>query len=319
MLEIGIPVYKAKDTLPDLLDSLVAQTKKMFIVCLSIDGDNEDYSDIINTYKARGLKIRTLIYDENGGAGAARQRVLNTTQCDYIMFADADDLLMPRAVEILHRGITTGGFDIVRSDFIRENNKEDQIFKATENTITWFHGKIYRVEYLKRIKLSFLPGLRTDEDAYFNMLAWNATDNKGVINEVTYLWRNNPSSVTRRKDNKTYFIDHHMDYIHGQIEALKRIFIIRPDISPKLATVTLINIYYYYMTARYYHCDEEEMDKCISSLRDREWMQTWIATGQNWLDVVENLKSALILDGSTVCFFSETFDVWVMRLLKGDK
>ena len=50
MVEIGIPVWHSRETLPDALDSLVAQTKKMFIVCLSIDGDGEDYSDLISTY-----------------------------------------------------------------------------------------------------------------------------------------------------------------------------------------------------------------------------------------------------------------------------
>ena len=42
MVEIGIPVYKARETLPATLDSLVAQTCKDFVICLSIDGDNED-------------------------------------------------------------------------------------------------------------------------------------------------------------------------------------------------------------------------------------------------------------------------------------
>ena len=57
MVGVIIPTYKAKDVLPHALDSLVAQTKRMFIVCISIDGDDEDYSEIIEEYKRRGLKI----------------------------------------------------------------------------------------------------------------------------------------------------------------------------------------------------------------------------------------------------------------------
>ena len=60
MVEVGIPIYKAKETLPNALDSLVAQTYKNFSVCLSIDGDGEDYSEIISMYRARGLKIRVI-------------------------------------------------------------------------------------------------------------------------------------------------------------------------------------------------------------------------------------------------------------------
>jgi len=60
MTEVGIPVYKARATLPKALDSLLAQTKEMFITCLSIDGDGEDYSDIIAEYTRRGLHIRVI-------------------------------------------------------------------------------------------------------------------------------------------------------------------------------------------------------------------------------------------------------------------
>ena len=72
MVEIGIPVYHARYTLTKGLDSLVAQTKNDFVVCLSIDGDDEDYSDIISTYRARGLNIRIINTIINGGPGAAR-------------------------------------------------------------------------------------------------------------------------------------------------------------------------------------------------------------------------------------------------------
>ena len=71
MVELGIPVYKARDTIRDTLNSLVAQTRKRFITCLSIDGDGEDYSDIIKEYQDRGLNIR-VIEGENGGPGMAR-------------------------------------------------------------------------------------------------------------------------------------------------------------------------------------------------------------------------------------------------------
>ena len=44
------------------------------------------------------------------------------------MFADADDLLMPRAVEVLHRGMVASGYNILRSSFIRERrNKVDTL------------------------------------------------------------------------------------------------------------------------------------------------------------------------------------------------
>lgn len=130
----------------------------------------------------------------------ARQRILDSTQSDYIIFADADDMLMPYSIDILYHGMLMDDYDIIRSSFIRENkNGIDMILKARDNTVTWFHGKIYKVEYLKRIGLSFVPWLRIDEDAYFNIIAWSCTDKRGFIDEITYIWCDNENSLTRKK------------------------------------------------------------------------------------------------------------------------
>ena len=319
MVEIGIPVYKARETLPATLDSLVAQTCKDFIICLSIDGDNENYNDIIEIYRARGLEIRVITSITNCGAGAARQHILNCTSSDYIMFVDADDILMPRAVEVLYTNAKAHDYDIVQGSFIREfKDKEDIMMSSTDNVLTWFHGKIYKVSYLQNKKISFLSGLRTDEDAYFNAVAWNSTDNKGLIGEVVYLWRDNKNSITRSLPDKEYFIKTHNDYIRGQVQALIKLHEINETVSQTFITATLINIYYFYMRARFYKCDEEEMNNIISILKEEEWMQLWLDKGENWVDVIQNIKPGQIYDGEYVIFYKETFNLWAARLLRAD-
>ena len=66
--------------------------------------------------------MRVIKGEENGGPGVACQRILDTTQCEFITFADADDLLMPRAIEVMHRGMVSSGYNILRSSFIKERN-----------------------------------------------------------------------------------------------------------------------------------------------------------------------------------------------------
>ena len=316
MVEVGIPIYKAKETLPSALDSLVAQTYKRFFVCLSIDGDGEDYSEIINTYKARGLIIRVINSEVNGGPGMARQRILDTTQASHLMYLDADDMLMPRAVEVLYEYAKIRDYDVLRSSFIRESKQEeDRFMSADDNLITWFHGKIYKVQYLRDKNIHFLPELRVDEDAYFNAVAWNSSKKIGIMSEATYIWRDNKNSITRQLDKKQYFINTHMSYIHGQVEALKYLHKINDEVAQLLITNTLINIYYYYVQAKFYNCDLEEMDNDISTLKDEDWMQFWLSEGSNWVDLINNLKAGLIIDKNTITFFNEPFNMWAKRLL----
>ena len=317
MLEIGVPVYKARDTLPKALDSLVAQTKDNFIVCLSIDADGEDYSDIIKEYKHRGLKIRVINAEENGGPGIARQRVLDTTQCDYIMYMDADDMLMPRAVELLYIQAKIQNLDIVRSTFVREERKGgDRYITKDVNTITWFHGKIYRVGYLKEINLSFLPGLRTDEDAYFNFVAWNCTKNRGELNEMTYIWRDNPNSITRCDNKMEYFARTYNNYIRSQVEGLKKLAEINQELNYSLVAQTLINIYYYYMNAVFLSLPLNDTNKMIHSLAYERWMPNFLSTTTVWNEIINSVKTGAIYDGEYIVFFNENFYDWAVRLLK---
>ena len=317
MVEVGIPVYKARKTLPKALDSLVAQTRDRFITCLSIDGDGENYDDIIKEYQRRGLKIRVIRSNENGGPGMARQRVLDTTQCDYIMFMDSDDMLMPRAVDLLYTQSKQGDFDIVRSSFIREEKvKQDMYLPQNAGTITWFHGKIYKVAYLKSLKLRFLP-LMTDEDAYFNLVAWNTTKKRGEISEVTYLWRFNENSLTRSSSSREYFTATYMNYIISQVEGLKKLAELGGgDVNPKLVSQTLINIYSYYMHAKFYNIPGEQMDSVIGTLRSEQWMQAFLNGAENWVDIIKSLHAGDVYDKEFVVFYSETFNLWAKRLLK---
>ena len=78
MVNLIIPTYKARDTLPAALDSLVAQTKKMFIVTIVQDADNEDYTDIINEYRHRGLQIKLLQKKRNSLLHIFKSKIYGT-------------------------------------------------------------------------------------------------------------------------------------------------------------------------------------------------------------------------------------------------
>ena len=316
MVEVGIPVWHARDTLCKCLDSLVAQTLDRFITCLSIDGDGEDYSDIIETYKARGLKIRIINSKINGGPGAARQRIIDTTQCDYLIFMDADDMLMPRAVEVLSQHIRVNNFDIMRSGFIREEkNKRDLFVPQDSLIITWFHGKIYRVKFLKEKNIRFLPGLRIDEDAYFNLIAWNSTNNRGEIAEYTYIWRDNKNSLTRTQDNSEYFKDNYMNYITSQVRALQRLMEINESVKNDIISITLINIYYTYMRAAYLEYSMTAADKLIGELKTEKWLKVFLDNADSWISIVNNVKAGEIYNNEHIIFYDEPINQWIVRLL----
>lgn len=251
IVDLIIPTYKARETLPSALDSLVAQTKKLFIVTIVQDADGEDYTDIIQKYRERGLVIRHLQMEENGGPGAARQYGMDTDlKSEFFMFMDADDLLNPRAIEVLSREIKLNNADVITSNFLVTNKDGTSLVMDVESTpCTWCHGKMYRAQYLRDAKIRFLPGLRLNEDSYFNLVAVNTTCNKIKLREVTYIWHRNDNSLTRADGDDGFFIKSWEGYIRSQVWGLKDLGERTKAIEPGLVAATLINIYSHHMKA----------------------------------------------------------------------
>jgi glycosyltransferase involved in cell wall biosynthesis len=317
MVEVAIPVYKARETLPQTLNSLVSQIRKNFITCLSIDGDGEDYSDIIKEYTARGLHFRVINSDENGGPGMACQRAIDSTQCDYIIFVDADDLLTPTAVETLYTEAKAHDFDILMSSFIKEKYKgNNELYPCDMGIVTWRHGKIYKVKYLRDKNIRFLPDLRINEDSYFNLVAWNCAENKGNISEVTHIWCDNKNSLTRSESDENFFRKTCHLYLYSQVEGLKKIYETLGKYSGELVTKTIINLYSYYMRARFYKMDLSKLDNIISELKKEKWMKQYLLDGKNWIDLLKNTPVGDIYDGETIVFFQEPMNLWISRLLR---
>lgn len=314
-VEIGIPVYKARETLPALFDSLISQTDHDFTITMCADGEKDIYTDIYNTYTARGLKIKYLSLTENRGPGMARQCILDNTTADYIIFCDADDIAMPRMVEVLHREIERGEYDLFAGSFIKEGTDgQDILMSTTENVVTWFHAKIYRVQYLRDKNIFFLPEIRIDEDSYFNLLAWNMTSNKGITGEVLYLWRDNKDSLTRQVTLDKYTANNISHYVYGQIIGLIRL-IDEVDIDDTSITKVMLQIYYQYMNARGCGANTDFIDPLFEVFQTHSRIQEWLSRGTTWADIIQQIKGGAIVHNKVI-FYKETFDLWSKRLLK---
>jgi glycosyltransferase involved in cell wall biosynthesis len=90
LISICIPLYKAQSYLRDTLNSLAIQSYSDFEVILVNDGDKSDYEAILQEFKHLNIQYH---YQENEGAGAARNKAFFLSKGDYIKFMDADDLI----------------------------------------------------------------------------------------------------------------------------------------------------------------------------------------------------------------------------------
>lgn len=91
-----VPCYNAAAYLPELFASVKAQTTPFAEVLCYDDGSTDKTAAVAESLGARVLRGTT-----NRGAGYARNRLLEVTQCPWVHFHDADDLLDPMFVELM--------------------------------------------------------------------------------------------------------------------------------------------------------------------------------------------------------------------------
>jgi glycosyltransferase involved in cell wall biosynthesis len=315
IVDVIIPTYKARETLPKALDSLVAQTKKLFIVTVVQDGDGEDYSDIIEEYRRRGLQLYLISLKENNGPGFARQAGIDANKmCDYLMFLDADDLLMPRAIEILYREAKLHNADIISSNFIAEKRgTSGYLMDVSLRPVTWFHGNIYKASYLREKNIRFLSSLRYNEDSYFNLVAFNCTENKYKIKEITYLWRDNKNSITRSGD-KPFFFKGWRYYIDSQVEGLLKIIEIKNEVNPSTLGVTLNLVYSYWMIAKYLNLIDDEIKESLGRLKNKPQLLAAIKDEAFWDYVSKNIKGCQMWEDHLI-FYQDRFNDWMKEYI----
>lgn len=119
-MTVIIPAYNCNSTLGRTLRSLVDQTAKDFKVLIVDDCSTENLFEVIDQYKAR-LTITVVKTPCNQGCGGARQKGIETVGIsdDYIIFVDADDILLPNAIEIL-KAAAIDKPDIIVTPFLKK-------------------------------------------------------------------------------------------------------------------------------------------------------------------------------------------------------
>ena len=310
MVDIIIPVYHSKKTLPAVLTSLLIQTTKDFFVTLVNDCDGEDYTDIIEEFKSRGLTINLITLSENVGPGLARQAGMDADNTsEYFMLCDSDDLVLPQAVESLSRGIEKENLDIISSSFVRHQEDTNLLQDVNNTAITWCAGKIYRASYLKENSIRFHPNLRLNEDSYFNVVAWNSTQRRGQLHEVTVLMMDNPDSLTRKDGLKGFFFKGWEQYILSQVDGLRDIYKQTLQMNPSIAARTLVYLYNESMIAMHFGLPINVAQGHLKRLKV-QWMNDVMETLEFWQEVERSCKGVIFFSNEVV-FPAISFQDWL--------
>lgn len=219
-ISVIIPVYNCEKYIHNLLETIESQTyENLEIICIN-DGSTDRTNDILMQHKNRDNRIQ-IIYQENLGAGAARNRGLQVATGDYLAILDADDLLERNMFEEMLSSAIINNSDIVicRADgFSNEYNKinidyslninfsYDNVFNAkdTQNRafnfcVGWTWDKLFKRSFIESYNIRFQE-LRRADDLFFTFFAIANAQNISICNKYLIHHRYHNEQMSQNRD-----------------------------------------------------------------------------------------------------------------------
>lgn len=308
-ISVIIPVYNAEKYIEKTLDIISNQTlKDIEIICVD-DGSNDKSALLIKKQQANDSRIK-YYFQQNSGAGQARNFGITKSNGEYIAFMDADDAYPNNcALEHLYSAAFNNEAIICGGSAVFENNdvNDEKRKFLTEGFISFedyqfdylFVRYIFKKKFLIDNEIYF-PNYRVYEDPVFLVKAMVKATKFYAINTDVYLYTGAHQSMTMN-------IDKTKDFLKALIEELQTTAHYNLSNLHKLAFERLENEACFYAEKYLYEGDKEifnlvlqannAVDKALINLDSnyiiRSISDLWKA-GQKYMKI-RNLKIVRLL------------------------
>jgi glycosyltransferase involved in cell wall biosynthesis len=123
-ISILLPFFNRHTLVRETVASVVVQSFRDFELIIVDDGSQPALDRPGLGAGADDPRI-TIVRQDNGGSSAARNRALGVARGRYTLFLDSDDLLAPRALEVLCEGSRGGRVDAIVGNWTNFSTEEE--------------------------------------------------------------------------------------------------------------------------------------------------------------------------------------------------
>lgn len=99
MISVIIPLYNKENTVVKTIESVLLQVYVDFEIVVVNDGSSDNSVALVHSLSDERIRI---IDQKNAGVSSARNKGIEEALGEWIVFLDADDILLPNCLEMLH-------------------------------------------------------------------------------------------------------------------------------------------------------------------------------------------------------------------------
>ena len=273
-VSVIVPVYNVEKYLRECVESILAQTYKLWEIILVDDGSTDSSGKICDEYKDK-YNIIKVIHKTNQGLGMARNTGLDNATGDYVYFLDSDDYIEKYEIESLVQGVIHYGVDACYVGFqavddskvvLRQLCYMDEYFEGSEAKNKLLPrmfgsspdlndgiemssaGQLYSRSVIEENNIRFVSERNLiSEDLVFNIDFLQCAKGACTLSRIGYYYRMNPKSLShtyqsdRFEKSRDFYVIisskiRELGYDEGAINRLKRTFFIniRSSITQEL-------------------------------------------------------------------------------------
>ncbi|WP_407422105.1 glycosyltransferase family 2 protein [Methanobrevibacter sp.] len=217
-VSVIVPVFNSSQYIGATLDSIINQDFDDFEIIVIDDGSSDNSLDIVNEKLNSTNLPNTIIHQENQGVSAARNKGIEVSNGDYLVFVDADDYITPNHLSELYNcetdfsliqvvkkeGDTTSKPHVYSQDVI--STKEFIEMELKMEIPFNFVQLIYKADIIKDNSIKFSSDYVYGEDTYFALIALSYGDKIAISNEATYYYMQHSQSAIRTSQFRRFDI-----------------------------------------------------------------------------------------------------------------
>jgi glycosyltransferase involved in cell wall biosynthesis len=207
LLSIIVPMFNCQEFIKECLLSIVSEMEPHDELLIIDDGSSDRSAELADE-AIRGCRDAVLSRKANGGVSSARNVGLEAATGCFVVFVDADDVLVPGWRSGVHRALEkNANADLIflsKEDIDDERANIDDVVDAiigVESRITLQAGgsvwsKLYKLASIKSGGIKFDKNINHGEDALFNIEILLKSSTWAFEQEAIYRYRMSDSSAT---------------------------------------------------------------------------------------------------------------------------